>query len=120
MGIVALQGIEVYGKIGVSAEERKVGRTFLVDVEVRTSLRKVSQTDSLEDVLNYEILSKAVHHELTKEYKLLETACRAIAMEIMEKIPGIEKMSIRMHKLSPLMKGNIRAASVEWCYPEDY
>jgi dihydroneopterin aldolase len=120
MGIVALKGVEVFGRIGVTADERLVGRKFLVDVEIRVPLKAASQSDALEDVLNYEILAKAIYHQLEAEFRLLEAAARAIGEEALEKIPGIAEMKIRMHKLSPLMKGNIESAIVEWCYPEDY
>ncbi len=120
MGIIALKGVEVFAKIGVTPEERMVGRKFLVDIELKCSLKKVSQTDSIDDVLNYEIISRAVHHHLQTEYKLMEAACRAIAEDILHNRPEITEMKVRMMKLSPFMKGNIEASAIEWHYPEDW
>jgi dihydroneopterin aldolase len=120
MGFIALKGVEVFAKIGVLPEERQVGRKFLIDIELKCSLQKVSKSDNIEDVFSYEIISRAVYHHLQSEYHLMEAACRAIAEEIIEKAPEIEKLMVRMQKMSPLMKGNIEASVIEWHYPEDY
>jgi 7,8-dihydroneopterin aldolase/epimerase/oxygenase len=120
MGIIALKGVEVFARIGVLPEERLVGRKFLIDIEIESSLKKVSQSDNIEDVFSYEIISRAIYHNLQTEFKLMEAACRAIAKEIIEKAPDIRSMKVRMHKLSPLMKGNIEASMIEWHYPEDW
>jgi dihydroneopterin aldolase len=120
MGFIALKGVEVFGKIGVLPEERLIGRKFVIDIKAKHSLKKVGETDNIEDVLSYEIFSDAIHNCLAKEYKLMEAAARAIALDILKKAPGTESIKIRIQKLSPLMKGNIRASIVEWHFPEDY
>ena len=120
MGFIALKGVEAFGKIGVSPEERLVGRKFLIDIKVKCSLKKVGKSDNINDVLSYEILAQAIHNQLKSEFKLMEAAGRAIAAEILSKAPEIEEMKIRFHKLSPLMKGNIQASVIEWHYPEDW
>jgi dihydroneopterin aldolase len=120
MGVIALKGVEVFARIGVLPEERLVGRKFLIDIKINCSLKKVSQTDNIEDVFSYEIISRAIYHNLQSEFKLMEAACRAIAIEILQKESAIKSMKIRMQKLSPLMKGNIEASVIEWHYPEDY
>ena len=120
MGKISLQGIEIFGRIGVTADERRIGRKFVVDIEIQTSLQKASQKDDIQEVLNYELLAHAVHKMLKKEYRLLEAAARAIGEEIITKAPQLEKMKIRISKHSPLIKGNIERSVVEWDYPEDY
>jgi dihydroneopterin aldolase len=120
MGFIALKGVEVFGKIGVLPEERLIGRKFIVDIEVKCSLKKASETDSIHDVMNYELLANAIHNQLKAEFRLMEAACRAIAQEILTSGSEIESLKIRILKHSPLMKGNIEASMVEWHYPEDY
>ena len=120
MGYISLTGVEIQGKIGVSVEERLIGRTFIVDIRVKSSLKKISQTDKIEDGFNYEILSEAINNCFKKEYKLMEAACRAIAEEILKKAPDVDEIVIASQKIRPFMKGNIEASVVEWHYPEDY
>jgi len=120
MGYISLTDVEIQGKIGVSAEERLIGRIFIVDISVRSSLKKVSQTDNLEDGFNYEILSEAINRCFKKEYQLMEAACRAIGEDILKKAPDLEEIVITIRKIRPFMKGNIGASVVEWHYPEDY
>ena len=120
MGKISLQGIEIFGRIGVTEEERRIGRKFMVDIEVEASLKKASRNDDLHEILNYEILAHAVHEMLKKEYRLLEAAARAIGEKIISQAPQVKKMRIRISKHSPLIKGNIERSVIEWDYPEDF
>ena|ERR1017187_4220985 len=120
MGFISLKGVEIHGKIGVSAEERLIGRKFIVDIRVKSSLKKMSQTDKIEDGFNYEILSEAINNCFKKEYKLMEAACKAITEDVLKKEPGIEEIVINIQKINPFIKGKIEVSVVEWHYPEDY
>ena len=120
MGRIALHGVEIFAHIGVSAEERQIGRTFVVDIEVSYPLNKAGVSDDVLDTFNYEILSKAIHQEMKEPHKLLEKSCRAIAVKILEEAPGISDMMIRIQKKAPFIKGQVQASMVEWHYPEDY
>jgi dihydroneopterin aldolase len=120
MGFISLKGIEVLAKIGVTPEERLIGRTIIVDVEIKYPLKKAGQSDHLNDTFDYGIISQAIHNHLKKEFKLMEAACRAIAGEILNKTGDIETMTITMHKLSPFLQGNVGRSVVQWHYPEDW
>jgi dihydroneopterin aldolase len=120
MGIVGLKGVEVLAKIGVLPQERVVGRKFLVDVEISTSLKAASETDDPKNILNYKYIADAVYSTLSKEYQLIETAARAVGEDILIKYPNIKEMKIRIYKTKPFLQGSIYAAFVEWHYPTDY
>lgn len=121
MGIVALKGVEIYGKIGVYAEEQSIGRKFIVDVEVKTSLKEAARTDSVDDTLNYEIILQAIHTQMGKNFNLIESAAKAIAEEILGKYNTIiETMKIRIYKIKPFLAGYVDASMVEWNYPDDF
>lgn len=122
MGIVALKGVEIYGKIGVYAEEHSIGRKFIVDVEVKTSLKEAAKTDSVDDTLNYEIILHAIHTQMGRNFMLIESAARAIAEEIITKSDEskIESMKIRIFKIKPFLAGYVDASMVEWIYPDDF
>ena len=120
MGFISLKSVEVFARIGVSAEERLIGRKLLIDVEVKYPLKKAGQTDHLNDTIDYGIICEAINKHLKKEFNLMEAACRAIAEEILHKTDGIEAMTITMQKVSPFLKGNIGGSVIEWHYPEDW
>jgi len=120
MGFISLKGVEVFARIGVSPEERLIGRKILVDVQIKYPLKKAGQTDHLNDTIDYGIISETIHNHLKKEYNLMESACRAIAEEILQRDPDIESITITMQKLSPFLKGNVDRSVIEWHYPEDW
>ena len=120
MGFISLKGVEVFAKIGVTNEERLIGRKILVDVEIKYPLKKASQTDHLNDTFDYGIISDAIYNHLKKEFHLMEAACRAIAEEILNKSKGVEEMTITMQKLSPFLPGNVDRSVVQWHYPGDW
>ena len=122
MGKVVLKGVEIYGKIGVYAEEHSIGRKFIVDVEVKTSLKEAAKTDKVEHTLNYEFILQAIHTQMGKEFMLMESAARSIAEEILSKYPDnrIENMNIRIYKIKPFLAGYVDASMIEWNYPDDF
>jgi dihydroneopterin aldolase len=120
MGIVALKGIEVNGRIGVEEAERRTGRKFLVDIEVQVPMKKAGVSDSIHDILNYSELAAIIQQQMKNEFHLLEAAARAIGEKVLQKFGHIEKMKIRISKVHPFMQGIIGSAMIEWDYPEDY
>ena len=120
MGFISLKGVEVFAKIGVSPEERLIGRKILVDVTIKYSLKKAGLSDHLDDTLDYGIISEAIHNHLKKEFHLMEAACHAIAEEILKRAIDIKEMTITMQKISPFLQGNVGKSVIEWHYPEDW
>jgi len=120
MGYIALKGVEVFAKIGVTQEERQIGRKFLVDVKIKYPLKKASQSDDFKDTFDYGIIAEVIHTQFRREFRLLETACRAIGEELLQHDSGIKQMEIRIQKLSPFIHGNVESSGVEWHYPEDW
>ena len=114
MGKIGLKGIKVFCHIGVSAEERLMGRIFNIDIEVDYPLEKAGETDLLKDTLNYEYLNEIVLEKTKKEYHLMESLAEHIALEISSKHKDVSGMRIRIEKEHPFMKGEIQASYIEW------
>ena len=51
MGTIKLQNIRTFSFHGCLEEEAKIGSDYRVDLEIKTDLRKSSQTDELKDKL---------------------------------------------------------------------
>jgi dihydroneopterin aldolase len=122
MGLVSLKGVEIYGKIGVYADEQSIGRKFIVDVEITTSLKEASRTDDISKALNYEGILSAIHTQMGKNFNLMETAARQIAEELLGRYgeDKIKSMKIKIFKIKPFLAGYVDASKVEWQYPEDF
>lgn len=120
MGIVALRGVEVFGHIGVEAHERRLGRKFLIDIDVKTSLKEAGKSDSISQIINYAEIAEIIHEEIEKEYKLLEAAAYNICKSIKERFDNTESIKVRIYKNAPFMKGNIKASMIEFDYPDDF
>jgi dihydroneopterin aldolase len=71
MGIIKLQNIRTFSYHGCLVEEEKIGSDYRVDLEVKTDLRKSSQTDELLDTIDYVLLNKIVVEEMAIRSKLL-------------------------------------------------
>jgi dihydroneopterin aldolase len=117
MGKIGLSGIQVYGHIGVSEEERLIGRHFIIDIEVEYPLMKSGASDTLEDTLNYCSLLIIVHTQMKRQFHLLEAAAHAMNAECLELHPELSRMKIRIQKLRPFLPGEVESSWVEWVFP---
>ena len=52
MGIIKLQNIRTFSYHGCLVEEERIGSDYRVDLEVKTDLRKSSQSDELSDTVS--------------------------------------------------------------------
>lgn len=96
MILVELHGLEVFGRHGVTEEERERGQTFLFDVQLEVSDAAVS--DRLEDAVDYNDVA-ACAREVSdgKQFALLETLAAAVADEIVARFP-VARVRVRVRK----------------------
>ena len=50
---IILKGMQFYGFHGVNPEERTLGQTYVVDLEVELDLQPAGRSDNLEDTISY-------------------------------------------------------------------
>jgi 7,8-dihydroneopterin aldolase/epimerase/oxygenase len=58
--VVALRGLECFGRHGVHAAERELGQRFVVDLLVELERCPGAETDELRDTVDYAALADAV------------------------------------------------------------
>ncbi len=58
--VVGVRGIEAFGRHGVHDAERRLGQRFVVDLLVRVDPCPATETDRLEDTVDYAALADAV------------------------------------------------------------
>ena len=120
MGYISLKGVKVFGRIGVTVEERQIGRDFLIEVRIKYNLKKAGHSDLVEDTFDYALIAEAIQTQFRKEFHLIETVCRAIADEILQREPDLEEIVVKIQKLSPFVEGDVESSEIEWHYPEDW
>jgi len=93
---VELAGLRVFGRHGVTDEERAQGQDFLYDIRMRVD--DGALTDRIEDAVDYRDVADAVR-ELSdrRQFALLEALAAAVADAIVERF-AVEHVTVRVRK----------------------
>ncbi|RTY85224.1 dihydroneopterin aldolase [Flavobacterium sp. LS1P28] len=113
MGIIKLKNIRTYSYHGCLIEEGKIGSDYIVNLEVKTDLRKSSITDDLKDTVDYVLLNHIVVEEMAIRSDLLEHVAHRILTRIFEEIPEISRIIVAVSKLNPPIGGDVEAVTIE-------
>ena len=113
MGIIKLQNIRTFSYHGCLVEEEKIGSDYRVDLEIKTDLRKSSQTDELSDTIDYVLLNKIVVEEMAIRSKLLEHVGKRIITRCFTEIPAVSRIKL---EVSNEILNFCSFASVWWTY----
>lgn len=119
MGKIALEGMEFYGHHGYYVDERRRGKSYVVDIFAEMPIGKSGISDDLEDTVNYEVFYNICKEEMNKPRHLIEKVAREIAHRISGKYPGIRQLEVVVKKLSPDLGGPVRNAHVIYRIPGD-
>lgn len=112
MGLIHLEEMEFYAYHGHFREEQIVGNRFLVDLKIETVMDIPSNSDELEDAVNYQTAYKLVRREMAKKSKLLENIAGRILKSIHEELNGVVSAEVTIRKMNPPMGGKMKAVSV--------
>jgi dihydroneopterin aldolase len=92
-----VKALEVYVHCGVSAEERALPQTLLLNLEY---VYKVQSDDHIYGVVDYSILLEGVAQALEREeFQLLETGARRVGEHVLECFPEVWKLTFRVTKV---------------------
>jgi dihydroneopterin aldolase len=93
---VELVGLRIFGRHGVTEEERQRGQDFLYDIRMTVPDDAVS--DRLEDTIDYREVADAVRElSAARQFALLEALAAAVADLIVERFEA-ERVSVRVRK----------------------
>ncbi|MBU2061430.1 MAG: dihydroneopterin aldolase [Bacteroidetes bacterium] len=113
MGTIKLKNIRTYSYHGCLIEEGKIGSDYVVDLEIKTDLRKSCLSDELSDTVDYVQLNKIVEEEMAIRSKLLEHVGHRIIMRVFDDIPEISRILLSVSKLNPPIGGDVEAVTIE-------
>ena len=112
MALIEIEGMEFYAYHGHYAEEQIVGNKFLLDLSIIADCEKASESDDIEDAINYQTAYKIVKKEMQIKSNLLENIAGRIIKSLRKEFPNIEKVTIKVSKINPPMGGKINKVSV--------
>ncbi len=113
MGTIKLQNIRTFSFHGCLEEEAKIGSDYRVDLDIKTDLRKSSQTDELKDTVDYVLLNTIVEEEMAIRSKLLEHVASRIITRIFKEVPSVSRIVLGVSKLNPPIGGDVEAVTIE-------
>jgi dihydroneopterin aldolase len=116
MSTITLNGMEFYAYHGCFREEAVVGTRFVVDLEMKVDFSKASQSDDLNDTVNYLEVYQLIKLCMQKKSKLLEHLSRHILLALMERFPQISEGTIKVAKMNPPLGGQLSSVSVTMNY----
>ena len=109
---VELEGLEVFGRHGVEAEERREGQTFLYDIQLEVS--EAALSDRIEDAVDYRLVADCVREASeSREFNLIEALAAAVADALLARFE-VERVRVRVRKPNPAgVPAAYSAATVE-------
>lgn len=112
IGRISLEGLEFHAFHGVYPHERESGNWFEVDISVETRILEGMIDDDLSRTVNYETLFQLVREEMEKPSRLLETVGEQIVERVLNTLPEVRQVEIKISKTNPPIGGKCRKASV--------
>jgi dihydroneopterin aldolase len=110
---VAVEGIALRGRCGVTEEERAVGQTLVVDVRLTPRSAAAMATDALDDAVDYgSVVDLARGVVEGGEFHLLERLAAVIADRVWEAFALVE-LEVAVTKPAPPVAVPVDAARVE-------
>ena len=112
IGVIELEGMRFWAYHGCLESERSKGNLFLVDFNGEVDLRKASESDNLEDTVNYGEIYQVVKAEMEIPSDLLEHVAGRIVRALEVKFPVFVRFSIRVSKQMPPVDGHVNWSRV--------
>ena len=96
---IVLTGIHGFGYHGLFEHERKDGQDFYVDLSLSVDLTAASQTDAIEDTVNYAEITDLVVEEITSNpVNLIEKLAARIAERVLNQYIKVQSATVTVHK----------------------
>jgi dihydroneopterin aldolase len=109
---IAVEGLRLRGRCGVTAEERALGQTLVVDVRLTPASCPGAETDQLDGTIDYGGVVRLVVETVEGgEFSLLERLATVIADRLWQ--PGLDELTVRVRKIDPPVAAPAEAAAVE-------
>ena len=119
MGVIKIEGMEFYAFHGHFKEEQIVGNRFFVDLSIETDMGKASESDNLNDAVDYQKVYQIIAREMDKKSALLENISGRIVKSVTTEVAGITAATVKVSKMNPPLGGKINSVSVSQSWPSE-
>ena len=110
---IEIKGVFGHGHHGLYDDERERGQGFLVDAVLYLDLSIASQSDLIEDTVNYSALSDLIHaHIVGPPVTLIERLAGKIAEQILADFSHVRAVKITVHKPDAPVVAKVKDISV--------
>ncbi len=110
---IILDGIELRGRCGVTAEERAIGQTLVVDVRLDPQARGAGRSDDLADTVSYSLIVDFVRDVVEgDEFHLLERLATVLCDGLWDEFDPV-LVEVAVSKVAPPVSLPIHTARVE-------
>lgn len=111
MDRIVLEGLEFHGYHGVFPEEATFGARFVVDAELHLPL---DGADELSSTVDYSLAYDLIREQVTeRRFTVIEALAHAVAKRILDELPRVASVRIRVHKPHAPLPGVLRDVFVE-------
>jgi dihydroneopterin aldolase len=110
---ISVEGIELRGRCGVTAEERTVGQILVVDVRLEPVSCPGAESDDIEETVDYAHLVDVVRSIVAgSEFRLMERLASVIADTLWDEL-DLAFLEVTVTKPGPPVSIPVRSARVE-------
>ena len=111
---ILLNGIEVMGRHGCSAEERQNEQLFIVDAELYLDVSRAGKSDDINDTIDYsQVITDIKKIVGGKPRALIEAVAQEIAETLLRKYFRLNGLKIIVNKVKPPIKDSFSGAAVQ-------
>ena len=107
MGVIEVNGIQVFAYHGCLPEEARIGGRYRVDVTITGDFSQAERTDELADTVDYGRVTTIVKACMAERSKLIEHAGRGILDALRAEWPGAFRWRVRLTKEHPPVAGAV-------------
>ncbi|WP_181702735.1 dihydroneopterin aldolase [Chthonobacter albigriseus] len=111
---IFVKNIAVFAYHGLHPEEEKLGQRFFIWLEARVDSRAAGLADDFEKTVSYVDLTEiAVEIATKRRFRIIEALAETIAAAILERLPDVQSIVVRVDKPSAPVPAVIDGVSVE-------
>lgn len=112
IGTIELSGMRFFAHHGCFEEERITGTNFIVDFKGSVDMSLPSESDDLNDAVNYQSIYNIIKQEMAISSHLMEHVVSRMLKRIHNTFPQIINAKISLKKLSPPLGGDVESSGV--------
>jgi dihydroneopterin aldolase len=114
LNIIRIKNATFYAYHGALVEEQNLGGKFEVDLDLYCDLRQAAESDSLKRTVDYEKVYAFVSNAIqSRKNHLIESLAHTIATGVIREFPIVERVTVRVRKPHPPVKGVVDFVEVE-------